>query len=320
MKKENKIILVIIISALLISTSIFLGFYILKQQTTGKIIDNEYSKLSSKPSDNNLIGKHVVTKIIDGDTIVVEGENLRLLGMDADERGYPCYTIAKKRLEELILNKEVELEKDQTNKDQYERYLRYIFLNKENINLRLVEEGLAVARFYPEDIKYKNEIIDAETRARNNKLGCKWAGGEQTKPSEKIPDSIETSDSISSTNNEGSIDSIDKEDWKELTSENTGLDIVGVCNAGNHIDEGKIVEGKIVDTYRSKTNTIFLNFEKPYPNHCFVAVIFSSDIYKFPENPEDYYDGKIVRISGEIKEYEGKPEIILNNMGQVEVR
>ena len=83
--------------------------------------------------------------------------------------------------------------------------------------------------------------------------------------------------------------------------------------------EEKIIEGRIADTYRSKTNTIFLIFEKSYPNHCFVAVIFSSDIYKFPDEPEDYYYGKRVRISGEVKEYEGKPEIILDNMGQIEV-
>jgi len=42
----------------------------------------------------------------------------------------------------LILNKEVRLEKDQTDKDQYQRYLRYIFLDNENINLKLVEESL----------------------------------------------------------------------------------------------------------------------------------------------------------------------------------
>ncbi len=113
------------------------------------------------------------TKIIDGDTIVANGEHIRLLGIDADERGYECYKEAKIRLEELILNKEVRLEKDKTNKDQYGRLLRYIFLGKDNVNIQLVEEGLAVARFY-EDRKYKKEILDAEKTARANKTGCKW--------------------------------------------------------------------------------------------------------------------------------------------------
>lgn len=117
--------------------------------------------------------KVFVTKIIDGDTIVADGEHVRLLGIDADERGYNCYNNAKKRLEELILNKEVVLEKDISDKDQYGRLLRYIIFNEENINLKLVKEGLVVARFY-NDRKYYEEILNAEIESRNNKIGCKW--------------------------------------------------------------------------------------------------------------------------------------------------
>ena len=114
-----------------------------------------------------------VTKIIDGDTIVANGEHIRLLGMDADERGYDCYKEAKKRLEELILDKEVILERDKTDKDQYDRFLRYIFIGGENINVVLVEEGLAVARFY-DDRRNQSEILAAEKSARGSKMGCKW--------------------------------------------------------------------------------------------------------------------------------------------------
>lgn len=294
MVEKTKLNLTIILAAIIIGIFIFLGFYILKPTISGKIIPE------STRDSGNFIGNKIVTKIIDGDTIIVEGENVRLLGIDTDESGYPCYKIAKERLEELILNKEVRLEKDQTDKDQYKRYLRYIFLNDENINLKLVEEGLAVARFYPEDVKYKDEIIDAEARARENKLGCKWGGGEQIK--EKEP-----------------VNKVNNGDWSKLTPDETGLSVVGACNAGNYINKEMIVEGKIADAYRSKTNTIFLNFEKPYPNSCFTAVIFSSSLYKFPENPEDYYNGKTVRIKGKIKEYEGKPEVILENVSQIEV-
>lgn len=116
-----------------------------------------------------------VTKVIDGDTIIVEGgRHVRLLGIDTDEKGYPCYYDAKERLEQLILNKKVILEKDRKDKDQYGRLLRYVFLDGENINLKIVKEGLAVARFYPENEKYKQEIINAEEEARKNKIGCKW--------------------------------------------------------------------------------------------------------------------------------------------------
>jgi len=48
-------------------------------------------------------------------------------------------------------------------------------------------------------------------------------------------------------------------------------------------------------------------------------VIFNIDLYKFVQNPEDYYLNKPVRIVGEIKEYKGRPEIILKDPNQIEV-
>ena len=44
-----------------------------------------------------------VSKVIDGDTIVANGEHIRLLGIDADERGYDCYKEAKEQMEKWIL-------------------------------------------------------------------------------------------------------------------------------------------------------------------------------------------------------------------------
>ena len=124
----------------------------------------------------------IITKVIDGDTVVVEGGwHVRLLGMDADEKGYPCYDPAKTRLENLVLSKQIVLEKDVSDVDQYGRCLRYIFLGNENIDTQLVKEGLAVARFYQPDVKYRTEISNAETYAQQNKIGCKWSGASQVK-------------------------------------------------------------------------------------------------------------------------------------------
>ena len=118
--------------------------------------------------------KVFVSKVIDGDTIVADGEHIRLLGIDADERGYDCYKEAKVKLEEWILDKEVSLERDVNDKDQYGRLLRYVILDGENVNVKLVEEGFAVARFY-RDRKYEVEILAAEKGARSGNNGCKWS-------------------------------------------------------------------------------------------------------------------------------------------------
>ena len=169
---SGKKFLLFIIIVLIISNFIFV-FLFLKLNFFGKVIFD-----SEKFGASDLeIG--FVTKVIDGDTIVVGGESIRLLGIDANEKGEKCYKEAKIRLEELILNREIKLEKDVKDKDQYKRLLRYIFVEENensliNVNLILVEEGLAIARFY-EDKKYKKEILEAETKARENQIGCKWS-------------------------------------------------------------------------------------------------------------------------------------------------
>lgn len=115
----------------------------------------------------------IVTRVIDGDTIVVEGgQRVRLLGIDTQEEGERCYERAKNRLEEMILKKEIEMEGEGTG--QYDRKLAYIFLNDTFINAEMVREGLAVAYFYEEDAKYKDRIQRAEEEARKRGIGCEW--------------------------------------------------------------------------------------------------------------------------------------------------
>jgi DNA/RNA endonuclease YhcR with UshA esterase domain len=50
-----------------------------------------------------------------------------------------------------------------------------------------------------------------------------------------------------------------------------------------------------------------------------VYFLFASVFSRFPANPENYYCGKKVRVSGKIKEYQRKAEIILNNPAQIEI-
>lgn len=114
-----------------------------------------------------------VTNIVDGDTIVVSGgDRVRLLGIDTPEKGEVYYNEAKNRLESLIENKEVLLEKEGDNKDQYGRLLRYVFLNETNVNMILVKEGYAACYFY-EESKYKQECAEIEMNAIQNKIG-RW--------------------------------------------------------------------------------------------------------------------------------------------------
>ena len=133
-------------------------------------------QVGAKPDGQKLVNETaLVARVIDGDTVIIDdGRSVRLLGLDADERGEKCFDSAKVRLQELVLKKSVVLESEPRNTDIYGRLLRYVFLDGQNIDLELVRNGLAVARAPYEGGKYDSEFVSAEEYARGNNIGCKW--------------------------------------------------------------------------------------------------------------------------------------------------
>jgi micrococcal nuclease len=122
----------------------------------------------------------IVTKVIDGDTVdIQDGSRIRLIGMNTPEKGQPCFQEATDRLEELVLDKEVCLERDKTDKGKYGRLLRHIFLESMNMNLLMVKEGYANVYFVSPDTKYLGQFQQAEKYAKENN-GCIWKQSEYT--------------------------------------------------------------------------------------------------------------------------------------------
>lgn len=92
---------------------------------------------------------------------------------------------------------------------------------------------------------------------------------------------------------------------------------IDYTEATNHIGEYACVSGKIDHVYTSQKGTIFLNFCLDYKTCPFGAVIFNPDAYKF-SNPKQY-EGQTLEITGLIKSYQGRPEITLNDLGQIKI-
>lgn len=247
----------------------------------------------------------LVTQVVDGDTITVEGgQQVRLIGIDAPERDEDCYAEAKEYLRSLILYKEVDLEKDISDKDQYGRSLRYVWLGNKLVNAELVRAGVAIAKHYEPDTKYQRIIADAEQEAIEDHVGCLWSLDGQPIPSLAPTQTSRLSQTATPL----------KTKW-----ESSDEGVVSYLEAGNYIGQTKTVEGTIVKTFKyTKGKTIFLNFHDPYQGY-FTAVIWSSDWDKFPFAPEEYYKGKEVRVTGEIIDYKGSPEIVVRDPSQIEV-
>ncbi len=116
-----------------------------------------------------------VSQIIDGDTIRLStGEKVRLIGINSPERDQPYYAEATQKLSELIGDNQVTLKKDVTDKDQYGRLLRYIYVNDSFVNLEMVKQGYAISYPFPPNTKHVDEFEDAEEEARNSQIGI-WA-------------------------------------------------------------------------------------------------------------------------------------------------
>lgn len=128
-----------------------------------------------------------VTKIVDGDTVDVlidnKIERIRLIGIDAPETVDPdspveCYgPEATNKLKQLLSNQKVYLENDlsQSDRDKYNRLLRYVFLDKTNINEEMIKYGFAREYTYlKNDYKYKKEFVEAQMWSKIHHFGL-WS-------------------------------------------------------------------------------------------------------------------------------------------------
>lgn len=84
------------------------------------------------------------------------------------------------------------------------------------------------------------------------------------------------------------------------------------------VGDSVTVEGVVSQVSTSRGGTTFINFGGRYPNHVFYGVIFKNSAGLFPK--VHGLEGQAVAISGKIKLYKGKPQIILNSSGQVELQ
>jgi endonuclease YncB( thermonuclease family) len=151
----------------------------------GKCIQQEETTTTTVPL------KYIVTRVIDGDTFELNtGDRVRLILIDAPESNEKCYLEAKTRLQQLVLNKEVRLEKDVSETDKYGRLLRYVYVDSIFVNYQLVREGLAYAYPYPPDVKYQAQIEQAEQLAKQEATGCLWKTEEETTlpPEQQTPE------------------------------------------------------------------------------------------------------------------------------------
>ena len=109
----------------------------------------------------------LVVRVIDGDTIELQdGSRVRYLGIDTPETGEPYYVEAAARNKELVEGKVVYLQKGKRDRDEYDRLLRYVYIDGVFVNAELVAQGFATAYIFDTDEWYSQTLVRLEQYAK----------------------------------------------------------------------------------------------------------------------------------------------------------
>ena len=153
------------------------------------VLGFNWEKLVGKDPRTNpdIFGNNLqAAEILDGDTIrLTRGLPIRLIGMDAPDKGQPMFNEAWAFLGELIDDHKVRIEYDRVQNDNYGRLRGYAFVpcpvetkadcvNGEiNVNVEMVRAGLARVKttILWQKPKYETELKQAEAEAKSRHLG-----------------------------------------------------------------------------------------------------------------------------------------------------
>jgi endonuclease YncB( thermonuclease family) len=129
----------------------------------------------------------VVVEVLDGHTIavVMKGDSpsqvyvVRYLGIETPSLNDPWGAVAYETNRKLAGLKVVRLVRDKSKVDDEGRLLRYVYVGHELLSIILTEQGLARAAINPPDTRFETELLEAEARAKDGKLGI-WGGAPPT--------------------------------------------------------------------------------------------------------------------------------------------
>jgi endonuclease YncB( thermonuclease family) len=133
---------------------------------------------TSAAASGRFTHRGTVVRVVDGDTIDVrltsgKRERVRLIGIDASERGACFSSQASSRARALALHRKVVLRGDATQdtRDRYGRLLAYVWVSGRDLGYQLVAGGFAKVYVYRDVFQRHSAYARAERRAQGSPRG-----------------------------------------------------------------------------------------------------------------------------------------------------
>ena len=263
-----------------------LGWFLLSSIATSAVWANECDLSASSLSTTQ---KVKIEKVIDGDTVRIEGGKLvRFIGINTPEidhqygRSQPFAEKARQHLKAIISkhNGQVLLQMDSESQDRHGRKLSHIFTTSgKNIQADLLHRGLGVWIVVPPNLAYMDCYRNNEKLAREQKTGV-WS--EQF----RLP-----------------------RDTNSLTHKETGF---------------QWIQGKI-DRIGKGKKYLWLNFEDALQDereskHSKVTLrIHKDDLHYFKEQALNGLLNKVVRVKGWLTKYKKQLVMTLRHPASLEI-
>lgn len=149
--------------------------------------DENFNKIENSHDENTNKVKVELVETVDGDTakFKMDGEQIivRFLGINTKETvdpeigeeawGKEASDFTKEKLKNAT-RIEIELDSSADEKDKYDRYLAWVWIDDKLLQNLLVENGLAETYMLQNNYKYAGMLQESEEIAKNNKIGI-WS-------------------------------------------------------------------------------------------------------------------------------------------------
>jgi micrococcal nuclease len=119
----------------------------------------------------------LVTNVIDGDTLEVDGMRVRLIGVSVPELKsvVPCAKYwaheAFRYVAGRVLGRQVRIETDVERTDRFGRRLAYVWIDGEMLQELLIRQGLGRAVDSGQNRKYRTRLVELDRQAAQEQTG-----------------------------------------------------------------------------------------------------------------------------------------------------